>query len=585
MEPRRLILAVVLMAAVLLATPYIFNTNQPVANKATADSVAVAAAMQAKADSAARALGVAPAGGVGGGAGVTPATTPGVATVGATAAEAQPGVAAPVAVPVDTTAVETARAVFRTTNRGAALVGAEMRDFKALGNGSRVQGGTVELAGRGDKLIAFRFVGPAGDTVRLDGTTFTRTQSVANGNTVVKYDATVGQWPMSVEYSFRPDSYRVDVAMKVAGAPSGFVLMDLPPGFRSSEADTVEDANHLSYALKQENRSPEGITFGSLDPGERSVSTGPITWAVAKSKYFMLGVLTPVGAPGFLELNVTGGVRASKQATRAQATLIAGLTNNAAAFELYVGPQEFKRLVAVGREFETSNPYGGWLQGMVQPFATMVIRTLLWMKLTLGLSYGWILVLFGVAIRIILWPVNQKAMRTSMAMQRIQPELSAIQTKYKGDPQRLQTEMMKLYKEHNMSPFSSLAGCLPMLIPLPVFFALFFVFQNTIEFRGVPFYWLPDISIKDPFYVLPILVAITAMGLSWIGMKGMKANDQQKIMMYMMPAMMLLFFFNMASGLNLYYLVQNLASLPQQWLIAHERTKAAGTPLVRGKPA
>jgi YidC/Oxa1 family membrane protein insertase len=167
-------------------------------------------------------------------------------------------------------------------------------------------------------------------------------------------------------------------------------------------------------------------------------------------------------------------------------------------------------------------------------------------------------------------------------MQRIQPELTAIQAKYKGDPQRLQTEMMKLYKEHNMSPFSSLSGCLPMLIPLPVFFALFFVFQNTIEFRGVPFLWLPDISIKDPFFVLPIAVAITAMALSWIGMKGMKANEQQKIMMYMMPAMMLLFFFNMASGLNLYYLVQNLASLPQQWLIAHERSKAQATPLVRG---
>ena len=131
-----------------------------------------------------------------------------------------------------------------------------------------------------------------------------------------------------------------------------------------------------------------------------------------------------------------------------------------------------------------------------------------------------------------------------------------------------------------MSPFSSVSGCLPMLIPLPVFFALFFVFQNTIEFRGVSFLWLPDISIKDPYYILPILVAITAIGLSYIGMKGVKANEQQKIMMYMMPAMMLFIFLNMASGLNLYYLVQNLASLPQQWMIAQERGKA--TPVVRG---
>ena len=132
-----------------------------------------------------------------------------------------------------------------------------------------------------------------------------------------------------------------------------------------------------------------------------------------------------------------------------------------------------------------------------------------------------------------------------------------------------------------MSPFSSLSGCLPMLIPLPVFFALFFVFQNTIEFRGVSFMWLPDISVKDPYFVLPVLVAATAMILSFIGMKGVKANEQQKMMMYLMPAMMLFIFFSMASGLNLYYLVQNLASLPQQWLIAHERSKAA-PPLVRG---
>ncbi|MEO7362507.1 MAG: membrane protein insertase YidC [Gemmatimonadaceae bacterium] len=580
MEPRRLILAVILMAAVLFVTPILFkNPNDtPAARKATADSLArVASADSVARVSAGNAAAVANPGAVNA-AGAVGAATPTLGSVPDSVA--LKGAAS--MTPVDTTSTETARTIFRTTNIGGALIGAQMRDYKALENKSRVKGDPVELARAGDRLIGFRFIGPKGDTVHLDQTTFRTTLSEADGNKLVKYDATVGAWPVSITYSFLPDSYRVNVAVKVEGAPSGFVLMDLPPGFHSSEADTTEDANHLSYALKQEKRGPIGVTFRSLDPGEHAVKPGPITWVVAKNKYFLVGVLTPVGAPGFSELQVTGGVRATKQATRAQATIVAPIESGAAAFDMYIGPQEFKRLVAVGREFETSNPYGGWLQGIVQPFATMVIRVLLWMKQTLGLGYGWILVLFGVTIRILLWPLNQKAMRSSMAMQRIQPEMSAIQTKYKGDPQRLQAEMMKLYKEHNMSPFSSLSGCLPMLIPLPVFFALFFVFQNTIEFRGVPFLWLPDISIKDPYYVLPIAVAITAMGLSWIGMKGMKANEQQKIMMYMMPAMMLLFFFNMASGLNLYYLVQNLASLPQQWLIANERTKAAGTPLVRG---
>jgi YidC/Oxa1 family membrane protein insertase len=277
-------------------------------------------------------------------------------------------------------------------------------------------------------------------------------------------------------------------------------------------------------------------------------------------------------------VNFTGVPKLEKAAKRGQGAIIMPLKAGNAAFEVYAGPQEFRRLVALGREFETSNPYGGWFQGMVQPFATMVIRVLLWMKEVLGLSYGWILVVFGIAIRVILWPLNQKAMRSSMQLQRIQPELQAIQERYKGDPQKLQAAMMQVYKEHGMSPFSSLSGCLPMLIPMPVFFALFFVFQNTIEFRGVSFLWFPDISVKDPFYVIPVLVAITTFVLSWIGMRGVKGNEQQKMMMYLMPGMMLFFFLNMASGLNLYYFIQNLASLPQQWLIARERAK----PLVRG---
>jgi YidC/Oxa1 family membrane protein insertase len=138
-----------------------------------------------------------------------------------------------------------------------------------------------------------------------------------------------------------------------------------------------------------------------------------------------------------------------------------------------------------------------------------------------------------------------------------------------------------VYKEHGMSPFSSLSGCLPMLIPMPVFIALFFVFQNTIEFRGVPFLWFPDISVKDPYYIIPVLVAATTMLMSWIGMRGIQSNEQQKMMLYLMPGIMLVFFFSMASGLNLYYFVQNLASLPQQWLIAQERKKGAG-PAVQG---
>ncbi len=132
--------------------------------------------------------------------------------------------------------------------------------------------------------------------------------------------------------------------------------------------------------------------------------------------------------------------------------------------------------------------------------------------------------------------------------------------------------MMKLYKDHGFNP---LGGCIPMLLPWPVLIALFFVFQNTIELRGVPFLWLPDLSAPDPYFILPAFLGISMFLLQWVSMKSMtQVNQQMKMMMYFMPIMMVFIFFHLASGLNLYYSVANIATLPQQIWIARERKRA-----------
>jgi YidC/Oxa1 family membrane protein insertase len=142
---------------------------------------------------------------------------------------------------------------------------------------------------------------------------------------------------------------------------------------------------------------------------------------------------------------------------------------------------------------------------------------------------------------------------------------------------------MKVYADAGVSPFAAVSGCLPMLLPMPVLFALFFVFQNTIEFRGVPFLWLGDISLKDPLYILPLAMGGSMYLLSWLGMRNVPPNPQTKMMAIMMPIIMTVVLLNFASGLNLYYTVQNLAALPQQWLISKERGKAAkATAVVSG---
>jgi YidC/Oxa1 family membrane protein insertase len=206
------------------------------------------------------------------------------------------------------------------------------------------------------------------------------------------------------------------------------------------------------------------------------------------------------------------------------------------------------------------------------PVAVWITELLLWMHQTLSLAYGWVLVLFGIAVRLLLWPLNQKAMKSSVAMQAVQPLMKDIQTRHKDDPQRLQQEMLKLYKEHKVNP---LGGCLPMLLPFPILLALFFVFANTIAFRGVSFLWLPDLSLRDPTYVIPVVMGASMWALSKLGQMGMPPNPQAKMMTTIMPIMMTVLFLNFASGLNLYYAVSNLVSLPQQYMI--NKARAAET--------
>jgi YidC/Oxa1 family membrane protein insertase len=208
---------------------------------------------------------------------------------------------------------------------------------------------------------------------------------------------------------------------------------------------------------------------------------------------------------------------------------------------------------------------------VLRPLVHAITWALLQMHTVLGVGYGWVLVLFGVLIRIVLWPLNAKAMRSSMKNMELQPRIKEIQTKYKGDPEKLNKELVRLYREEGFNP---MGGCLPLLIPFPVLITLFFVFQATIEFRGVPFLWLPDLARADPFYILPVLMGASMFLLQWLSMRSTPdAGPQMKMMMWIMPALMTVLFLQFPSGLNLYYTSMNMASVPQQLQIIRERKR------------
>lgn len=461
---------------------------------------------------------------------------------------------------------------YQFSTRGARLIGATLAEYRSFAPGDS---GPVQLMPPESEFLTYRVV-IGRDTIALADWTFEPSaDSVAVGaeGAVLQMTARRGQVDVQLTYRFRPDSYLFDVAGQFSGvAGGGLVLIGLGPRLREVEADTVLDIR--SYGVVSKARSTDNLGFGSLDPGERAELVGPFEWVAVKTKYFVAAVLT-IGddMPRLGGALAVGGARDGRVATRVHVTASLAAPTGEFRHEVYVGPQEYRRLTRIGHDLEDVNPYGWIFRPIIRPFAIMIVHILLWMHETLHLAYGWVLVLFGIAVRIVLWPLNQKAMRSGVAMQAIQPEMRALQERYKTDQPRLQQEMLKLYKQHGVNP---LGGCLPMLIPMPVLFALFFVFANTIEFRGVPFLWLPDLSRADPLYIIPIVMGLSMYGVSKVGQIGIPPNPQAKMMLYIMPVMFTVLFLKFSSGLNLYYAVSNIASVPQQWLIAKERLKRVG---------
>jgi YidC/Oxa1 family membrane protein insertase len=559
---KRFFLALLLTGGVVVLTPVLFPRRQPPSAPASPTTAPVTPA----------ASGTTPAGTAAG----TPVVAPSTATVGA------PTPATPIqqaTIAAETLAISNELTTLRFSSAGASFLSADLPRFRQLGG----REGTVQLAHGREAMLSYRILA-GGDTLALEQANFASTTDTVAGRPRVTFTGMIAAARVEIAYTLAADNYLADVTFRAEGLPQpAFLLVDLPTGFTSQEADTTEDSRHLAYAMKPVSGGAERIDFRKPDPSERLFQQGPITWATAKSKYFLVGVLAPDSAvTPFAEVHVTGAPRVNKVAYRAQGTVVAQLPEGGIRFELYAGPQEWERLVAMGRDFKDSNPYGGFASGVVQPFATIVMKILLWMKRTLQIEYGWILVIFGIAIRLAMWPLNSRMMRSSIQMQRIAPEVQAAQNKYKGDPEKQREAVMKVYSDAGVSPFAALSGCLPMLLPMPILFALFFVFQNTIEFRGVSFLWLSDISLKDPYYILPLAMGASMYLLSWVGMRNVPPNPQTKMMSYMMPVVMLVALLNFASGLNLYYAVQNLAALPQQWLIANERAKAKTVPVVAG---
>jgi YidC/Oxa1 family membrane protein insertase len=480
-----------------------------------------------------------------------------------------PDVAEPVVAVEDTVWVETAVARYGITSRGGAVASVELLEFESF-----TVPGPVQLAEPGMELVDFALrVGnrvapldrvqfqsslPAGDTTRVLDQTTLRLTGTLNGIEIV------------LEYGFVPDDYlvRFQGVIQGLGEADATLLLGLGPRLAVNEADSAEDLRALSYVAYSRRTGIESVRITNLDSDR--IEEGPLAWAALRNKYFVATAMHPREATAAF-----GGLIATGGPAGAESVQVTLPLDRSATFQLrfFFGPQEYSRLAALGDRMEEVNPYGWRLfRPIIRPLAELVTWLLVAGRDVLGLGYGWVLILFGFAMRGLLWPLNAKAMRSQLKTMEMQPRIKEMQTKYKDKPEQLQKEMMRLYKEEGFNP---LGGCIPMLIPWPVLITLFFVFQNTIEFRGVEFLWLPDLSRPDPLYILPFVLGASLWGLQYMNMRAApQDNPQQKMLLWFMPILMVVIFLNFASGLNLYYAASNVASLPQQILIIRERKRA-----------
>jgi YidC/Oxa1 family membrane protein insertase len=231
---------------------------------------------------------------------------------------------------------------------------------------------------------------------------------------------------------------------------------------------------------------------------------------------------------------------------------------------LYVGPKDYSGLARLGHGLERVVPVGDWIGPIVVPF----MRLLSWVNARVG-SYGWSIVALTVLINLAMAPLRHYSISNGLKMAKLSPEMRVIQERYRKIPaldprrQEMQKEIGALYERHGMSMGTQMAvGCLPILLTMPFLIAVYRVLQVSIELRGAPFLWIPDLSQKDPLFLTPALMGISMFVMQRITPSSMDPAQQR--MMMIMPVVLVVMFSAAPAGLNLYWLASNLCSIVQQ---------------------
>ena len=382
-------------------------------------------------------------------------------------------------------------------------------------------------------------------------------------------------------YDFKLDVVMSDYLQKMAGLRYSLLWVD---GFAVTEKDPADDIMYSGvYAMmgdelvKVEGRKAKA-------EGTSLNTDGRTDWLAFKSKYFT-GFIAPLENKGVRSELTLMKDKASRDFNVAVDMGLSKSNYQQDSYMIGLVPANKKLLDSYGIGLEKTLNRGG---PIIRPFAV----ALHWlMKFLYGLipNYGVVIFIIALVIKIITYPLTHKSYSSMKKMQLVQPKIQELQEKYKNNKEVLQQKTMELYKEEKVNP---MGGCLPMLLQLPLLYGLFIVFRTAIEFRGAPFVlWMNDLSAPDVlfsfgvnipllgqnFSVLPILMTVLMVVQQKLSGSGASATgqqaQQQKMMQWLMPAMMFFLFYRFPSGLVWYYLIFNALTILQQKFIINKQVE------------
>jgi YidC/Oxa1 family membrane protein insertase len=400
---------------------------------------------------------------------------------------------------------------------------------------------------------------------------------------------------LELRYRFTADRYGFDVEARVRSAPSAARFpvswsVAWPGGIASTEPDSTSEYSEFK-ATARVGADIHKVKYTDLaknDPSKgHRTHDGTVSWAAVEGKYFLATVMSPDPALGFVRLSGDGSLGVQTFEAR---LALRGEREAAVDYTVFLGPIDMDVLRTYdGEPWEAEITKRVDLgPAIFRPVASVTLAGLRLLYHVVP-NWGWTIILFSAFTKLLFYPLTKSSTQSMKKMQEIQPQLKKMREKYKDDQQKQSQEMFRLYKEHGVNP---MGGCLPLLVQMPVFWALFTVLRKTIDLRQANFaLWIDDLSrpdvlfelpfslpvLGDKFCLLPFLMAIGMWAQTKLSQPTTPQGDgimaqNAKMMTTVMPVMMFFIFYNSPSGLVLYWLVNTILTAAQTWRI-HSQTK------------